>query len=361
MPASSRTRLRRANRTSVRRLCYSRLYVHFLAAPHPPDAAKSAALSAFDALHRLTAFIFPPAPRQKSSMNQISSPAPPRVSGKRRSNKSSSSQKGQAPYPPLYVQTTGATGGSRTPVVARMACFECKRDDFPNVQGLLNHCRISHRLVISGHDELVSLCGILLSEEESTKLISQGADIKVVNVPSLRHLFERAVAGNADPSSSNSVTDGQAFLSRGLGLHKDSPSLAPYLGKKYRRREIHCDVDYGPVDILDGDEPLPSKVPSFVKSRMYMRLQHENTNPAPESTRSTDKAFEYNDANDTSHLLSLSSESTRFHVRQRFVIADRSFYLSLGRNSSRMKIYSLNVLPKTIDSQNGRTTPINGL
>lgn len=47
-----------------------------------------------------------------------------------------------------------------------MACPACHRDDFANLQGFLNHCRISHILEFGPYEQVMLQCGTPVDESE---------------------------------------------------------------------------------------------------------------------------------------------------------------------------------------------------
>jgi len=44
----------------------------------------------------------------------------------------------------------------------RIQCLKCLRSNFSNLQGFLNHCRISHKMEFPSHEEATRLCGIVV-------------------------------------------------------------------------------------------------------------------------------------------------------------------------------------------------------
>ncbi|KAI8809449.1 hypothetical protein BJ742DRAFT_805122 [Cladochytrium replicatum] len=53
-------------------------------------------------------------------------------------------------------------------VLVKMCCPVCRRSDFLNLQGFINHCRIVHQVEFSGHAEAVRVCGVAVSEADAS-------------------------------------------------------------------------------------------------------------------------------------------------------------------------------------------------
>lgn len=144
-----------------------------------------------------------------------------------------------------------------------LRCPTCFRTTFTSLQGLLNHARISHSQDWGSHDECVRACAVADPGIDVDAGIEVGLG-PVGILPGLRSLFQRAVgahtangsfseAGNtAEIQPPQEPTSG-LHLARTLGLHKDTPALAPFLGKQAIRRGIKEWDDGGVVDI-DGFE-----------------------------------------------------------------------------------------------------------
>lgn len=48
----------------------------------------------------------------------------------------------------------------------RLSCPECKRDDFGNQIGFLNHCRLAHGLEFGPYEQIMQRCGTPVDESE---------------------------------------------------------------------------------------------------------------------------------------------------------------------------------------------------
>ena len=145
-----------------------------------------------------------------------------------------------------------------------LRCPTCFRTTFTSLQGLLNHARISHNQEWGSHDECVRACAVPDPNIETSDGIEVGLG-PVGILPGLRSLFRRAVGVHSihGPGVDSvkehpecqlpQIPNPGSHLARTLGLHKDTPALAPFLGKHATRRGIkEWDAD-GVVDI-DGFE-----------------------------------------------------------------------------------------------------------
>ena len=224
------------------------------------------------------------------------------------------------------------------PIVAKMACPDCSRDDFTNIQGLLNHCRIRHSKDYGSHDECMQRCAVIIPAEDRDWIISNGTELSSISLPSLRRLFEIAVGNDALTIAATAPDVGSmgpqeipapaTLLSRTLGHHKDTPALAPFLGYTSKRRciNVHNESDY--ADIGDQNDCAQAAT-SHHKWRMPYAHRSETTSTPdiflyqgrPEATSSTERR---------SLLDVTNSNGTRFHVLARVVVSDRSLWLSPG-------------------------------
>jgi len=69
----------------------------------------------------------------------------------------------------------------------RIRCLKCHRSNFSNLQGFLNHCRISHKMEFPSHEEATRLCGIVVDESEVP--LDHPCRKKTSRVISLRDVF----------------------------------------------------------------------------------------------------------------------------------------------------------------------------
>lgn len=165
------------------------------------------------------------------------------------------------------------------PQTVKLACPDCGKTSFSSLQGLLNHCRLSHSREFGSHDECVQRCAVLVeTEEEQAWVIANGSEVAGIGIPGLKRLFELAVGGGqavvpilqaTQPEVNNSErqqpSDSAALvqevpaatpeaapsdLTRTLGHHIDTPSLAPFLGRESKRRSIRVYDEDVEVDVL---------------------------------------------------------------------------------------------------------------
>ncbi|KAF8582829.1 hypothetical protein K439DRAFT_120063 [Ramaria rubella] len=218
-------------------------------------------------------------------------------------------------------------------VTVKLVCIDCTRSDFPTIQGFLNHCRLAHSRVYGTHDECIQETGVVVETNERENLLASGVEINTVHLPSIRGMFERAVglatdlapAGTAellvDESSGPST-----HLSQTLGFHKDTPTLAPFLGKKVKKKCIHVYDNSEPIDIISCDDnPPPSTRPPCVMRNRAMRKKGDE----PSIYLLTLASEKTSDTEALEHISSdpLDGQASRFHVTRRVLVTDRSLYL----------------------------------
>jgi hypothetical protein len=239
----------------------------------------------------------------------------------------------------LFIRDISTT----PPIVAKMACPDCSRGDFTNLQGLLNHCRLLHSKDYGSHDECMHQCAVIVPEEDRDWVVANGTELAGANLPSLRRLFEIAVEDNvidtADPGKEDSLALKAVFsakekaashITKTLGHHKDTPALAPFLGRVPIRRCIHIHGGNEPVDIDDSGD-LTVRPPGLWR----MLYAHRNAaKPEP------DAVSDWNSPQQPRASVGLPSQQnsadvvmttgTRFHIVARVVISDRSLWLPPG-------------------------------
>ncbi|PPQ63912.1 hypothetical protein CVT24_010310 [Panaeolus cyanescens] len=223
-----------------------------------------------------------------------------------------------------------------------LKCPSCGRTAFTSLQGLLNHARLSHSLEWGTHDECIRACAVPDNDMD----ISQGAEVGLGPsgvLAGLRTIFERAVGVskgviNHQTQPTNSPTDStqestpstQTQLNLTLGLHEESPALAPFLGKVAVRRQIAVhDED---VDIVSREsEPSP-------KHRWKMPFAHRSFREGLTKSYGDDSGHAISSdskhqANDDSEIVQGAPERqhSRFHFVARIILADRSMWVSPGQ------------------------------
>ncbi|KAH7915481.1 hypothetical protein BJ138DRAFT_997877 [Hygrophoropsis aurantiaca] len=252
----------------------------------------------------------------------------------------------------VYLQDTSVD----PPVIAKMACPDCHRSDFTNLQGLLNHCRLRHQRDFGTHDECMQKCAVIVPEEEHSWVAEHGTELSGISLPSLRRLFELAVGanqnGNIPETALNTDSVGaelpparpknghipSTLLSRTLGLHVDTPALAPFLGKNARRRCINVWGDEG----LDIDITTPHDNGSALKSGWRKSYLHRNiARPELDTISTSDEHGNYDHPTLPSALSNLSIPAgTRFHFATRVQISDRSLWLPPNRRQEPLTHHS---------------------
>lgn len=59
--------------------------------------------------------------------------------------------------------------------LVQMICPECGKEGFANIQGFINHCRLSHKIIYESHEAAANTCGIVLESAPEQKLIMSTA------------------------------------------------------------------------------------------------------------------------------------------------------------------------------------------
>ncbi|CAG8690929.1 7763_t:CDS:2, partial [Ambispora leptoticha] len=73
----------------------------------------------------------------------------------------------------------------------KLTCPECHRSRFINVQGFLNHCRLSHKIEFPNHEEALLLCGTPV--DESIVPPDHPARSRIITrPPSLRSILDQS-------------------------------------------------------------------------------------------------------------------------------------------------------------------------
>lgn len=127
-----------------------------------------------------------------------------------------------------------------------LKCPMCGRTAFSKLQGILNHARLRHSLEWGTHDECIRACAVPDNSIDTNLGVEVG-----ITLPDIRTLFRNAVVSKATsqtrlgenlaPTADDNNLDQQdtgTHLNQTLGLHADTSSLAPFLGKDVIRREI---------------------------------------------------------------------------------------------------------------------------
>ncbi|KIK41923.1 hypothetical protein CY34DRAFT_805487 [Suillus luteus UH-Slu-Lm8-n1] len=240
--------------------------------------------------------------------------------------------------------------------IAILTCPICTRTQFSTLQGLLNHARLAHGIEWASHDACITACAALVpssDEVEKDRVEEEGTEVPWGgNVVGLQRLFERAVGVNLPASLISEEGQGAAgaaaipstLLSRTLGLHADSPALAPFLGRTPKRRCIHAYEEDTDVDILSIDTAPHRPSPSLesregvtrgtdVRSGHPWRMAFPHRNRArPELDLVVDApALVDKVADNTAAPAIPGSTTSRFHNTARVHITDRSLFISPSR------------------------------
>ena len=221
-----------------------------------------------------------------------------------------------------------------TPVTLKIVCTDCSRTNFSTMQGFINHCRLGHFRSYGTHDECIQACGVVVNDSERKDLLAEGVGISTIHLPSLKGLFERAVglapnipfASDATKlsQSAGGSLEATTYLSQTLGLHKDTPTLAPFLGKEIKKKCINIYDDSESLDIISPYDHMISKQRPWI-------VKHRPRRPADGEWSVIMSAVEdkINDVDGPPVLTEpIGSQSSRFHVTRRVLVSDRSLYLA---------------------------------
>ena len=249
----------------------------------------------------------------------------------------------------LYIKSSAlALGTHGTDDFYRLQCPECLRISFSSLQGLLNHARLAHNLEWGTHDECIRACAIPGNETDVQGGVEVGLGPTGV-LPGLRTIFQMAVGAHnfQEPpiitTSDSQIPSIAPHLTQTLGLHEDSATLAPYLGKQAIRREIRVWDQDKHVDIEtliqpDNQNPKSRWKMLFTQrnsvaldSDSNMELFENETQASPRSEMSTIPQPIPNVSPrpiDDSHKP--PSNQSRFYFGTRIIITDRSLWIPPG-------------------------------
>ncbi|KAI0647961.1 hypothetical protein C8Q79DRAFT_906409 [Trametes meyenii] len=268
----------------------------------------------------------------------------------------------------LYIRNTA----TNPPEIAKLACRVCARSDFSKLQGLLNHCRLRHKIEFGSHDECIQSCAVLVSEDERDWVVAYGTEVGDVSLPSLRRLFEIAVGAgekvvlqrpDPEPAPAN-ARDGleealpstseikeEVFLlenaaasvhvTKTLGYHADTPALAPFLGRAPKKRRINVRANEDDFVNIDDYGSGTGSRPKRVWRKPYAhrnvaRKELDEVVPLNDPNKPTDEAASEGPLPggpsgelNTQALQALSG--TRFHINARVQVADYSLFIPQKR------------------------------
>ena len=239
----------------------------------------------------------------------------------------------------LYIRSSALAPG--TDDIYRLQCPECLRMSFSSLQGLLNHARLAHNLEWGTHDECIRACAVPGNETDVKGGVEVGLGPTGV-LPALRTIFQMAVGAHnlqEEPqrvSSPNLQTPSIApHLTQTLGLHEDSATLAPYLGKQAIRREIRVWDQNDHVDIetlIQPDDRQPWKMPFTQRNSVALDSDFNFDNDIQTSPQSemSDEPQPIPKTISTNNSHKLPSSQSRFYFGTRIVITDRSLWIPPG-------------------------------
>jgi hypothetical protein len=256
----------------------------------------------------------------------------------------------------LYIRSSAlALGTQGRGDLYRLQCPECLRISFSSLQGLLNHARLAHNLEWGTHDECIRACAVPGNESEIEGGVEVGLGPTGV-LPGIRTIFQMAVGaqenlqGESITIASNSQSPSMApHLTQTLGLHEDSATLAPYLGKQALRREIrvwdedkHVDIEtLTQPDVQIDQKPkyhwkMPFTQRNSVTSELdsNMELFGDGSQTSPQSEMSVEPqpipGVSPRPTISTNNSQKLPSNQSRFYFGTRIIITDRSLWIPLG-------------------------------
>ncbi|TCD70864.1 hypothetical protein EIP91_001172 [Steccherinum ochraceum] len=249
---------------------------------------------------------------------------------------------------------------SSPPQIVKLACPDCARTDFSSLQGLLNHCRLRHHREFGSHDECVQSAAVLIEgEEQKNWVVANGTEVAGISLPGLRRLFEIAVGTHgttlspaAPPAMPQAVLEpvtedvdetplptpdeaqllpSSSLLTRTLGLHEDSPALAPFLGRKAKQRQIHI---YEAEDVIDlfSTQDQPSRAERWHthyagRSQAVDTLEPNKPEPEPPSPPSSPATSRQPHEVPSPQRSILHGAGSRFHILARVSVEDESFWI----------------------------------
>ncbi|KAF9533731.1 hypothetical protein CPB83DRAFT_831586 [Crepidotus variabilis] len=230
----------------------------------------------------------------------------------------------------LFVRSTSLQKGENDhsgDYLYLLRCPACSRTAFTSLQGLLNHARLTHNLEWGTHDECIKACIVPNNDLDVTSGIEVAAGSGGV-LPGLRTIFQMAV-GAQEP---NFPID----LNQSLGLHEETPTLAPYLGKEAVRRCINVFEEHLDVDI-ESPPTVPTTIKAFSQGawKPSTRKQNELALSKAVPDIPDEGSHHHPDRYISSHAeaqipVSISLPSTadsRFHLVARIIITDRSLWI----------------------------------
>ncbi|KAF9448329.1 hypothetical protein P691DRAFT_53677 [Macrolepiota fuliginosa MF-IS2] len=287
----------------------------------------------------------------------------------------------------LFIRSQSLLGtGRRDDLESELCvlkCPVCSRITFTSLQGLLNHARISHSLEWGTHDECIHACAVADPDID----IDTGIEVGVGSggiLPGLRTIFEMAVGpsrSNARIGARSVVEDEKSieaeyhasspsYLTKTLGLHGDTPALAPFLGKAPIRRGINVCQQDETLDIGSASgashaiRPKAWRLQLAQRGSLRLMVEEGGINVNGSGMREEDHTpgldhiandVPRNEGNTSSEQM--LGPVTRFHFATRIVVTDRSLWIDPGMWS--ILNFVANGFINDYQAK-GRHSPING-
>lgn len=233
----------------------------------------------------------------------------------------------------LYIKSNALGHTKDSDELYLLRCPQCLRTAFTTLQGLLNHARIAHHLEWGTHEECVRACAV----EDPNLDTSTGLEVGIGPsgiLPGLRSIFQMAVGPQNNQPSNHVYNEQPDRATKMLGLHQDTPALAPFLGKNPVRRGIKV---YGQGDAIDVDglqlSDMTHRLPLCSRNarRIHEWEQELQANDISASQGNVPAVSH----SSTSTTTLLDSTGSRFHFNTRIVVTDRSFWIPQSAYSSR--------------------------
>ena len=261
--------------------------------------------------------------------------------------------RGKATFLYVAADTLSTTTEWNEPFLL-LKCPHCGRTAFSSLQGLLNHARISHSIEWGTHDACIKACAVEepgLNVEEGNEVGSGPTGI----LPGLQTIFQRAVGvgpaqpalmpphptPGVEPTTSEDVPEVASArtpsaapkVTQILGIHEETPALAPFLGKQARRREIRVIGEEEDVQIThESNQSKPTGRPTW---RMNFAPRHHALSEQPTESLGVGAIVETHSREETPSGSALTtsfvpSGKSRFHFSARVTISDRSLFVGPG-------------------------------
>lgn len=227
-----------------------------------------------------------------------------------------------------------------------MACPACRRDDFANQQGFLNHCRISHGLEFGPYEQIMLQCGTPVDEAE-VPLDNPARLRPVLNLTSVSRylLFIYAFFSLL------------SFINRALQKKKERPTIKEY--EEEIDMDIGTDQSQKPQRIptiaesyvlpdnnqqednrTEASKSLPENQPSSNNSSSNSNSNNDDDNNNSNNNTNTDTNGDTNGDDDTkvesiAAALSVPEIGSRFYIKRRIIVGNVSKFISPGKKRER--------------------------